>query len=93
MLKIMTTQYKPVEEGFRGELETLIKQRKYVGLLYLTPLRELLTTTAILKELYTGQEAEYVRLSTGEEVRLDLLVSVNERQAPGYDYDDYTCDC
>ncbi len=89
----MNTPYAPVQEGFRAELEMLIKQRKYVGLLYLTPLRELLSTTAILKELYTGPEAQYVRLSTGEEVRLDWLVSVNERQAPGYDYDDYTCDC
>ncbi|MBD0258955.1 MAG: hypothetical protein ICV83_24820 [Cytophagales bacterium] len=89
----MNPPYAPVEEGFRAELEMLIKQRKYVGLLYLTPLRELLSTTAILKEIYPREEAQYVRLSTGEEVRLDWLVSVNERQAPRYDYDDYTCDC
>ncbi len=93
MLKIMDALYSPIEEDFRNELEMLIKQRKYVGLLYLTPLRELLSTTAILKEIYPLKEAQYLRLSTGEVVRLDRLVSVNGQQAPGYEYDDYTCDC
>ena len=89
----MNALYAPIEEGFRSELELLIKQRKYVGLLYLSPLRELLSTTAILKEIYALQEVHYLRLSTGEELRLDWLVSVNGRQAPGYEYDDFTCDC
>ncbi len=89
----MNTTYKPIEESLRGELETLIRQRKYVGLLYLTPLHELLSTTALLKDIHDREEAQYLRLSTGEEVRLDWLVSVNGHQAPGYDYEDYTCDC
>ncbi len=90
----MNALYTSIEVDFRGELELLIKQRKYVGLLYFTPLHELLSTTAILKELYTLNDDQYLRLSTGEEVRLDLLVSANERLAPGYDYfEDFTCDC
>lgn len=90
---IMNTPYQPIQTSFHEELETLIRQRKYVGLLYLTPLRELLSTTAILKELYAREEARYLLLNTGEEVRLDRLVSANGRQAPGYDYDDFTRDC
>ena len=84
----------PIKEDFLSEVAMLIKQRKYIGLLYFTPLHELLSTTAILKELYTIKEVWNLRLSTGEEVRLDLLVSVNEQLAPGYNYfEDFTCDC
>lgn len=89
----MNTSSQPLGERFAQELGTLIRQRKYVGLLYLTPLRELLSTTAILKEIFARDQADYLLLSTGEEIRLDRLVSVNGMQAPGYDYDDFTCDC
>jgi len=89
----METNYTPIANRFRRELATLIAQRKSVPIDYTTELRELLSTTAIIKELYTNDQAEYASLSNGEAIRLDRIVRANGIVAPGYEGYDFGNSC
>ncbi len=80
----MESDYKPVEKEFRQAVEALAARREKVNINYITDLRELLTTTGMIKELSVRDGAEYARLSTGEEIRLDRIVRLNDALAPGY---------
>lgn len=78
---------------FRQLLESLIAQRKYVGINYRTDINELLSTTSIIKGITTKEGLEYIHLSNGEEIPLDKIVRVDGKNSPGYpDYDfSYNC--
>ncbi|MES2730779.1 MAG: hypothetical protein V4714_03490 [Bacteroidota bacterium] len=89
----MQTPYNAITDSFRQELEALVTQKKYVKIRYFTDLHEFMSTAAIIQAIIGEQEAEFVRLSTGEVVRLDKIARVDGKPAPGYDIEDYSCDC
>jgi Rho-binding antiterminator len=89
----METAYNPVIGSFREELEALVAQKKYVKIRHFSDLHEFLSTAAIIQAIFTEQEAEFARLNTGEVVRLDKIARVDGKPAPGYDIEDYSCDC
>jgi Rho-binding antiterminator len=60
---------------------------------YFSPLHELISTTSIVKEIVTVGGMPLMRLVTGEEIRLDQVVNIDHTPAPGYDIEDFTCDC
>jgi Rho-binding antiterminator len=89
----MESNYIPIPKDFRRTVEALVSGRKSVHLNYVTDLRELLSATAIIKELRTKNQAEFAVLSTGEEIRLDHLVRVDNVLAPGYEGYDFGNSC
>ncbi len=89
----MESNYIPIAEGFRRTVEALVSRRKSVHINYVTDLRELLSATAIIKELRNKNQADYAVLSNGEEIRLDRLVRVDNVLAPGYEGYDFGNSC
>lgn len=88
----MSATYIPIDPGFHDELETLVAKRAAARLQFYTDIREFLTLHATLKELVSRGGEEYLVLTTGEEIRLDRIVRINDKPAPGYDEDFFKCD-
>jgi Rho-binding antiterminator len=89
----MESNYKPVENRFRQAIESLVAARKKATFNYITDLRELLTTTGLAREVVSRNGADYLTLSTGEEIRLDRIVRVDNTLAPGYESYDFGNSC
>ena len=89
----MESDYKPVANQFRQDVEALVAERKKVTLNYTTELRELLTTTGLVRELTNRDGADYLVLNTGEEIRLDRIVRLGNTLAPGYEGYDFGNSC
>lgn len=87
----MKTSYKPVNNNFKEELETLIAQRSAVRIQYYSEINEFLSVTAMIKDLFVKGEEEYIALATGEEIRLDKIIRVGSKPAPGYDEEYFKC--
>ncbi|GAA4496174.1 hypothetical protein GCM10023172_08990 [Hymenobacter ginsengisoli] len=90
----MATDYKPIDCGFYDELEALATRKKQVYLQYFNDLRQLCQGPATFKTFVTREHIEYALLASGEEVRLDHIIRIDDTPAPGYgDYPDYRCGC
>lgn len=85
--------YHPVASSFYDILQEAATRRTYSKIQYYTEIREFLTVSAIIKDIYTKNGEEFLLLSTGENIRLDRIVRINDHLAPGQNVDDYTCDC
>ena len=90
----MNNNYKPIDCGYHDHLEAAASKREFVKLQYLSDIREFQTATGVINDIETRSGEEYLTLSTGEEVRLDRIVRLNDIAFPGFEgYDDYSCDC
>lgn len=90
----MATDYQPIACGFYNELEALATRKKQVYLQYFNDLRQLCQGSTTLKTFVTRDHAEYALLASGEEVRLDHIIRVDDRAAPGFaEYPDFRCGC
>lgn len=92
-MKEITQNYQPVPAAFRAEVLDYLTRRKYIRIHYFNPYHEYIFTTAIIKQFCEQDGAEYIALSTGEQLRLDWIVRLDGKPAPGYCIDDFTCDC
>lgn len=88
----MKETYVPVAATFREELATYAAKRIYVSIQYFSDIREYLSTRAIIKEIYSHNDAEYLLLNTGEDIRLDRIIRVEGKPAPGFE-DYFACAC
>ncbi|QNF33481.1 hypothetical protein HUW51_12395 [Adhaeribacter swui] len=84
--------YNPIAEAFREELRHYITQKKYVSIQYFSDIREYLSVKAVVKDLFTQASAEYILLNTGEGIRLDRIIRVEGKPAPGFE-DYFACAC
>ncbi|PSR55700.1 hypothetical protein AHMF7605_20415 [Adhaeribacter arboris] len=91
-MKETSDVYQPVDTSFREELLTYAKKRKYVSIQYLTDIREYMSARAIIKEIRADEGAELLLLNTGEEIRLDRIIRVEGKPAPGFE-DYFACAC
>ena len=82
--------YKPINCSFYDELEAAATLKKYIRIQYLSTLQEMLTIDAVIKDLFIKEGAEYMQLNTGEEIRLDRIVSIDGKYSPSSGYDDLT---
>lgn len=84
-----------MEEDFYSLLKEVVDRRKYIKVQYFTDIREFITTTSVAKALTNGiNKEQYLKLASGEELRLDRIVRINDTVAPQYkDIMDFTCDC
>jgi Rho-binding antiterminator len=65
-----------------------------VDLQYFNDLRELCLGSGVIDTLFIRDKVEYMRLKSGEEIRLDHLIRIDDKPAPGYaDYPDFSCAC
>lgn len=81
-------------ENFHEYVRGKVNSRIYSKVQYFTDIREFITVTAVAKALTEKDGAEFLILATGEEIRFDRLVRVDDMVAPQYkDMMDFTCDC
>ncbi|WP_229417366.1 hypothetical protein [Massilia sp. Root418] len=81
-------QYIPVSCEFHDRLEDLATLRKQAGISYTGEDGALQQRSAVIKDVYARDGADYVSLSTGETVRMDRLVEVD-----GYKLADFPPQC
>ncbi|GAA4411926.1 hypothetical protein GCM10023187_38410 [Nibrella viscosa] len=87
-----TTTYKPIDPGFYEEIKSAVAQRKLVRMEYLTDLHEYIRADALLKRIYTEDDAEYIELASGATIRLDKIVSIDGKLSPDYPgYENFAC--
>lgn len=90
----MPTDYQPIACGFYDELEAVATRKKQVYLHYFNDLRQLCQGSAVLTTFVTREHAEYAVLASGEEIRLDHLIRIDDTPAPGFaGYPDFRCGC
>lgn len=84
----MEKDYKLVDSGFRREVQKLANEKQFIDMDYISHVKELLPKRAMIDEVFSRDGAEFIRLGSGEEIRLDKLVRINGKLSPGYgDYD------
>ena len=86
-------KYHPVACDFYDILQETATRRLYAKIQYYTEIHEFLTVSAVIKDIYTKDGEEFIELNTGETIRLDRIVRINDHLAPGQNVDDFTCDC
>ena len=90
----MTTDYQPIACGFYDVLEAAATRRQQVYLQYFNDLRELCQGPATIRTFLTRAGAEYAVLASGEEVRLDRIIRLDDAPAPAFaTYPDFRCGC
>jgi Rho-binding antiterminator len=88
----MSKTYQTIDPAFYDTLQALVAKRAGVRLQFYSDIGEFITLHTTLKELVRKDEAEYLVLTTGEEVRLDRVVRVDDIPAPGYNEEFFKCD-
>lgn len=90
----MSTDYTPIDCNYYDLLEAAATQRRRVDLQYFNDLRQLCLGSGVIDTLFIRDKVEYMRLKSGEEIRLDHLIRLDDKPAPGYaDYPDFSCGC
>lgn len=69
--------YRPVSCEFHDVLEALATTGKNAELEYRDAEGTLRNASAVIRDVYAHDKAEYLTLSTGETLRLDQVVAVN----------------
>lgn len=84
-----------INEQFYNFLLEKTDQHSFVKVQYFTDIREFITVTSVAKELLLKEDDnQYLVLASGEEIRVDKIVRVDDTVAPQYkDIMDFTCDC
>ncbi len=90
----MSTAYQPIDCHFYDELEAAATQRRRVDLQYFNDLRQLCLGAGVIDTFFIREKVEFMRLKSGEEIRLDHIIRLDEKPAPGFsDYPDFSCAC
>lgn len=77
--------YRPISCAFYDELEARATTRQRCDVVYQNPAEPAPTTVAgVIADLYLRDKVEFMRLASGEEIRLDWLVSVDGKLLAGY---------
>lgn len=88
------TDYHPIDCHFYDVLEAAATRRQQVYLQFFNDLRQLCQESTTLRTFATRDGAEYAVLASGEEVRLDRIIRLDDTPAPGFaDYPDFRCGC
>jgi Rho-binding antiterminator len=76
----MDHDYKPIDCNFYDELEALAVKRKTCDIIFMNEGGKANIRTAI-EDIFTRDHAEYLKTSSGLEIRLDRLIQVDGKMA------------
>lgn len=71
------TDYHPISCDFHDELQLITLRKMTVPIVYRESGGAEITINSSIKDLYTREKEEFLLLPSGEEIRLDRLVSVD----------------
>jgi Rho-binding antiterminator len=75
----MMDAYRSVDCDFQDELESLATLRQSCRIVYRNANDETMETESLIVDIYAANHADYIKLADGTEIRLDQLVSVNDK--------------
>ncbi|MEI2577698.1 hypothetical protein [Scytonema sp. PRP1] len=76
--------YIPVSCDFHDELEALATLRQKCRIVYSNAANELVEVQGLIVDVYAANKADFLKLKDGTEIRLDRIVSVNDKQLSSY---------
>ncbi|MBW4629242.1 MAG: hypothetical protein KME49_27970 [Brasilonema octagenarum HA4186-MV1] len=76
--------YIPVSCDFHDELEALATLRQECRIVYSDAANELVEVQGRIIDVYAANKADFIKLKDGTEIRLDRIVSVNDKQLSSY---------
>ena len=76
--------YIPVNCDFHDELEALATLRQECRIVYSNAANELVEVQGLIVDVYAANKADFLKLKDGTEIRLDRIVSVNDKQLSSY---------
>ena len=85
----MSKKYTPIPSDFRLIIEDHIKKSFEVFIQYYDKQDIAHKVEGRLKKLITIDGKEYLTLQNGEDIRVDLIISINEHESPFYGKDDF----
>lgn len=74
------SDYEPIDCADHDRLESLATLRQIARISYRGDDGETRTTEGLIEDLYSRDGVEYLRTAGGEELRLDVLVSVDAKR-------------
>jgi Rho-binding antiterminator len=87
-------EYQPIACSFYDIIVEHASRKAYCRIRYYTELRELMTVNAVIRDVFTRHKEEFMTLASGETVRLDNIISIDNIFSPTYaSYRDTSCDC
>ena len=90
----MSTDYAPIDCHFYDQLKAAATQRRRVALQYFNDLRQLCLESGVIDTFFIRDKVEFMRLQSGEEIRLDFIIRLDDTPAPAYaDYPDFSGGC
>ena len=93
-LTLMSPDYIPIDCHFYDLLEVAATQRRRVELQYFNDLRQLCLGSGVINTFFIRDKVEFMQLKSGEEIRLDHLIRLDDTPAPLYaDYPDFSGGC
>ena len=78
------TDYQSIDCGFYDELAAAATRQQPVALQYINELRELHFATGVIDTLLTREHTEFLRLQSGQEIRLDRIIRLDDKRSPGF---------
>ena len=78
----MKEKYIPISCNFYDELELWAIRKTNCKIVYLNDTNERQTIEGVIKNLFTKEKIEFLLLENGFQLRLDQLVSVNDKILP-----------
>lgn len=76
--------YEPISCDFYDELEAYSTLKKEVEIFYEDESGNTISTFGRIKDLYAKDKTEYLLLDTGLEIRLDILIGVDNKVLAEY---------
>ncbi len=87
------SDYKPISCDYHSVLEHYVVKQLFCRLQYYSEIKEFVTVQTVLKDLYTEHGQEFLVILDGTKIRLDQIVRVDDKAAPGLGDDYFKCDC
>lgn len=78
----MDKKYIPISCDFYDELELWALRKTNCKIVYLNDANERQTIEGVIENLFTKEKIEFMLLENGFQLRLDRLVSVNDKPLP-----------
>ncbi|MCB0639668.1 MAG: hypothetical protein KDC54_23755 [Lewinella sp.] len=76
--------YQPISCAFYDELELRALRRQRCEIVYQRPGQAAVTITTVIRDFQTRDQAEYMIVANGPDIRLDWLVSIDGIAQSGY---------
>ncbi|KYG72736.1 hypothetical protein [Roseivirga echinicomitans] len=79
---------------FETKIHECLISKRYSKITYFNEYQEFHSVDALIKSIGNHEDSDTIILSTGDEIRLEKVISINGQYAENYKHiEDFTCDC